>query len=66
MNKFKEIATVAVLIIGTYVLMSSLYTVSEVEQMIVSIESVMNLDIARYHNGELTSGRPESKHYPFV
>ena len=36
MNKLKQIATIAVLTIGTYVLMSSLYTVSEVEQMIIT------------------------------
>ena len=32
----KQIASVAVLGIGTYVMMSSIYTVSEVEQMIIT------------------------------
>ncbi len=36
MNQFKQIAIIAVLGIGTYVLMSSVYTVSEVEQMIIT------------------------------
>ncbi len=36
MNRIKEIAILAVLVIGTYVLISSIYTVSEVEQVIVT------------------------------
>jgi membrane protease subunit HflC len=36
MNRIKLIAILAVLGIGTYVLMSSVYTVSEVEQAIIT------------------------------
>ena len=36
MNKNKQIAILAVLVIGAYVLMSSIYTVNEVEQMIIT------------------------------
>ena len=36
MNKFTQIAIFVVLIIGTYVSMSSIYTVSEVEQVIIT------------------------------
>jgi membrane protease subunit HflC len=36
MNTFKPIAILAVLGIGAYVLMSSIYTVSEVEQAIIT------------------------------
>jgi membrane protease subunit HflC len=36
MSKIKQIALLAVLGIGTYILMSSLYTVSEVEQVIIT------------------------------
>src|SRR6202045_1885155 len=36
MNRFKLIAILAALGIGTYLLMSSLYTVSEVEQAIIT------------------------------
>ncbi|MGB5438617.1 MAG: SPFH domain-containing protein, partial [Gammaproteobacteria bacterium] len=36
MNKNKQIAILAVLVIGAYVLMSSVYTVNEVEQMIIT------------------------------
>jgi membrane protease subunit HflC len=36
MNKFRQIAIFAVLIIGVYVTMSSIYTVSEVEQVIIT------------------------------
>jgi membrane protease subunit HflC len=36
MNKNKQIAILAAMVIGTYVLMSSIYTVSEVEQMIIT------------------------------
>ena len=36
MSRFTQIVILAVLALGTYVLMSSLYTVSEVEQMIVT------------------------------
>ena len=36
MSKFKQIAILAVLIIGVYVLASSIYTVSEIEQVIIT------------------------------
>ena len=36
MNKNKQIAILAVLVIGAYVLMSSIYTVNEVEQVIIT------------------------------
>lgn len=36
MNKFKQIAFFVVLIVGVYVTMSSIYTVSEVEQVIIT------------------------------
>ena len=36
MNKNKQIVILAALVIGAYVLMSSIYTVSEVEQMIIT------------------------------
>lgn len=36
MNKYTQIAVLAVLIIGGYVLMSSIYTVSEIEQVIIT------------------------------
>jgi membrane protease subunit HflC len=36
MSKFKRLAILAVLIIGMYVLMSSIYTVSEIEQVIIT------------------------------
>ncbi len=36
MSSFKQVAILAVLGIGTFVLMSSIYTVSEVEQMIIT------------------------------
>jgi len=36
MNRIKLIAILAVLVIGTYVLMSSIYTVNEVQQMIIT------------------------------
>ena len=36
MSSFKQIATLVVLGLGAYVLMSSIYTVSEVEQMIIT------------------------------
>jgi len=36
MNRTKETAILVVLVIGAYVLMSSIYTVSEVEQMIIT------------------------------
>ncbi len=36
MNNFKQVAIIIVLGIGTYVLMSSVYTVNEVEQMIIT------------------------------
>ena len=36
MNKIKPLAILIVLVIGTYVLMSSIYTVSEVEQAIIT------------------------------
>ena len=35
-NKNKQIAILVALVIGTYLLMSSVYTVSEVEQMIIT------------------------------
>jgi membrane protease subunit HflC len=36
MNRFKLLAILALLAIGTYVLMGSIYTVSEVEQAIIT------------------------------
>jgi membrane protease subunit HflC len=36
MNKYKQIVILAALVIGSYLLMSSIYTVSEVEQMIIT------------------------------
>lgn len=36
MNRIKQVASVAVLGVGTFIMMSSIYTVSEVEQMIIT------------------------------
>ena len=36
MNKFTQIAIPVVLVLGAYVTMSSIYTVSEVEQVIIT------------------------------
>jgi len=36
MNSFKQLALLAILAIGAYVVMSAVYTVSEVEQVIIT------------------------------